>query len=277
MNVRRRDIAFEDMISRQDIEAFLDEGFVIKRGFLAEQARQIAGRTGEIAGWPELPGKYMMYFESSLARSDERLLSRIENFHPYHHGFCEFLTGPAIQNGVASLFGEPAVLFKDKINFKLPGADGFKPHQDVQAGWDRYASLHITALVTIDAATPENGCLEIASGRHTRALIGRMWEPLDDAATEGITFVHCIGEPGDVVFSIHSHRIAPAPIAAQRRDACSTLRITGWLKAITGCGTTPTSAGAIHPTASASVANSIASGSDDDDKPQNTRDCLSVA
>ena len=35
---------------------------------------------------------------------------------------------------VGELFGEPAVLFKEKINFKMPGGAGFKAHQDQQAG-----------------------------------------------------------------------------------------------------------------------------------------------
>ncbi len=62
--------------------------------------------------------------------------------------------------------GGPVVLFKDKINFKMPGGPGFKAHQDQQAGWTRYAPLFVTALVTIDPATLENGCLEMVPGRH---------------------------------------------------------------------------------------------------------------
>ncbi len=31
------------------------------------------------------------------------------------------------------------MLFKDKINFTLPGGDGFKPHQDQQTGWSASA------------------------------------------------------------------------------------------------------------------------------------------
>ncbi len=46
---------------------------------------------------------------------------------------------PQLRGAVATLFGEPAMLFKDKINFKLPGGDGFKPHQDQQTGWSASA------------------------------------------------------------------------------------------------------------------------------------------
>ena len=32
---------------------------------------------------------------------------------------------------------------EDKINFKMPGGTGFKPHQDSQAGWEVYAKYFI--------------------------------------------------------------------------------------------------------------------------------------
>jgi hypothetical protein len=206
------------MISRQDTQTFRNEGFVIKRGLLAQQARYIAVWTDEIARWPELAGKYMMYFEQSLRQPSERLLSRVENFCPYHAGFHKLLT-ETVLDGAASLFGEAVVLFKDKINFKLPGAGGFTAHQDVQAGWDKYASLHITAMITIDAATPENGCLEIVSGHHRRGLIGRMFEPLDDVDVTGMAFLPCVTRPGDVVFfdSFTPHRSSPNRSTEPRR------------------------------------------------------------
>ncbi len=61
---------------------------------------------------------------------------------------------------VGQLLDEKAVLFKEKINFKMPGGDGFKPHQDSQAGWWNYGSYYISVLVCTDEATDrsERGC-----------------------------------------------------------------------------------------------------------------------
>ncbi|HIE20180.1 MAG TPA: phytanoyl-CoA dioxygenase family protein, partial [Rhodospirillales bacterium] len=53
------------------------------------------------------------------------------------------------------------MLFKEKVNFKMPGGGGFKPHQDSQAGWDKYADFYVSALVSIDEATVKNGCLQL--------------------------------------------------------------------------------------------------------------------
>lgn len=231
----------ENAISRQDIETFHNDGFVIKQGLQAAEAHQIAAWADEVASWPEVPGKYMMYFETSLARTGRRLLSRIENFFPYYAGFRKLLTSVAMLCGAASLFGESAVLFKDKINFKLSGAGGFTPHQDVQAGWNKYADLHITAMVTIDPATRENGCLEIAAGHHPRGL-GRMWEPLD---RHDLRALHHSTGRCRVFRLLHAAPFKPQP---ERPSATRALPpITDVPREITDRSTTRTSASVIPP------------------------------
>jgi hypothetical protein len=164
-----------------DIEAFRRDGFVVAPGlFDAAETRQISAWADELEALPEVPGRYMMYFEPSLLRPGERVLQRMENFYPYHAGFAALCDGDRLCGSTSRLFGEPAVLFKDKINFKLPGGDGFKPHQDQQAGWSTYADLFITAMVSIDDTTVANGCLELCAGHHTRGLLGEEWKPLTD-------------------------------------------------------------------------------------------------
>jgi ectoine hydroxylase-related dioxygenase (phytanoyl-CoA dioxygenase family) len=168
--------------------------------------------------WPETAGRHMMYFEQSL--DGRRILNRMENVLPYHEGLRRVATGPALLGACGQLLGEPVVVFKDKINFKLPGGGGFEAHQDVQAGWSRYASLHITGLVTVDRATVENGCLEIAADfRGAHELIGAEWEPLSAAQLGGLHWAHLEAEPGDVVYfdSFIPHRSAPNATAAARR------------------------------------------------------------
>lgn len=106
---------------------FERDGFVIVRGMYSPaQIREITRWTGELAAWPEACGKYMMYFEPKPSDPSQRLLNRIENFCPYHAGFDALVQGPGLLGRVSRLFGEPAVLFKDKINFKMAGSAGFK-------------------------------------------------------------------------------------------------------------------------------------------------------
>jgi hypothetical protein len=152
------------LLSAEQRATFDRDGYVVRRGLFDESAvADLARWTTELLDAPEVPGRHMVYGEPSLRDEKSRLVQRIENFCPFHAEFDGLLNGPLLA-GTAQLFDEPAVMFKDKINFKLPGGDGFKPHQDQQAGWTAYASLFITVMVAVDDATAENGCLEIAPG-----------------------------------------------------------------------------------------------------------------
>ena len=197
------------MLTRQQIEDFNRDGYLLVRKLYdAGEMQDITSWTDEVSNYPETPGKYMMYFEQSQLDAAQRILCRMEDIEPYHAGFSQLFNSERMLGSVSQLFGGQAVLFKDKINFKMPGGDGFKAHQDVQAGWDDYAPLHITALLTIDACTPENGCLEIAAGFHRKGLIGDKWKPLPE---DELDYVPVATEPGDAIFfdSFAPHRSSP--------------------------------------------------------------------
>ncbi len=203
-------------LSPEQIEEFKQTGFLVVRNLYdADTMKKITEWTEEVTNYPEVPGKYMMYFEESKLEPGKRILSRMEDIEPFHEGFSELFTRGEIQQITSQLFGDEAVLFKDKINFKMPGGDGFKAHQDVQAGWARYGKLHITALVSIDPSTVENGCLEMASG-HNKELIGEQWKPLDEDALD---YVSIKTNPGDAVFfdSFAPHRSGPNLTNEKRR------------------------------------------------------------
>ncbi len=184
-----------------EIAAFHRDGFVVVRGLLdADEIGRMTAWADEVQGWPEARGKYMMYFEDSLLEPGQRVLNRLENFYPHHRGLADLMDGDALKGRVADLLGEEAVLFKDKINFKLPGGGGFEPHQDQQAGWGAYAPFFVTVLVSIDEATVENGCLEVVAGCHKEGLIGAEWTPLGEEEISDMSFVVLPTRPGDAVF-----------------------------------------------------------------------------
>ncbi len=206
--------------SDQEISDFRRDGFLVVRGMYGPKAMgKIVSWTDELAALPEVPGKYMMYFEDSLLEPGKRVLARIENFCPYHDEFAKLICEGELAARVSELFGEQTVLFKDKINYKMPGGNGFTPHQDMQAGWGDYAGLFITVLASIDDATPENGCLELAAGHHKKGLIGDLWRPLTEGEMEGMEFVMFPTRPGDVVFfdSFVPHRSGPNLTGDARR------------------------------------------------------------
>ena len=209
----------ERILSDEQVAQFERDGFLVVRGMYSpKEVADISEWTDAVANYPEVPGKYMMYFEKSRV-DDSRILCRIENFVPYHEGFSKLITARRMQQAVSELFGEEAVLFKDKINFKLPGGDGFKEHQDVQAGWDEFADLHITAMIAIDETNEANGSLEMIAGMHRQGVLGSMWAPLTDEDTQHVDYVavHC--KPGDAVFfdSYAPHRSQPNRTDKARR------------------------------------------------------------
>jgi len=103
------------------------------------------------------------YFEET---DDGPARCRSEHFVDVHPGLRSFLAAGGMLEVAGTLLDEPAVLYKEKLNYKLPGGAGYSPHQDAPAY--RFVETHVSCMVAIDAATAENGCLEVVSGAHDR-------------------------------------------------------------------------------------------------------------
>ena len=207
-------------LDRAALEHYQLKGWTVVPGFFsAAQTAELVRFADEVCELPEVAGTQMIYREPSLLDAQARVFQRVENFCPYHLGFDKLIRGSRLQSAVEQVLGSPAVLFKEKINFKMSGGAGFEPHQDQQAGWSRYASLFVTALVSIDPATLENGCLEMANCPRQTALIGREWAPLTAQELAGIDLLPVPTRPGDVVFfdSYVPHASRPNLTSDQRR------------------------------------------------------------
>ncbi len=179
------------------IDHYHDKGYVVLPGaFPPAEVKLLDRWSHELLGMPEAPGRHWVYWEKSLKNPGQKIVSRIENIAPFHTGFCEL--ADVLKGVCAQVFGEPAVLFKEKINFKMPGGDGFKPHQDSQAGWGRYASRFCSVLVCIDDATVENGCLQIVAGHHQGTRYSE-WAPLTDEDMAGMELIACPTRRGDII------------------------------------------------------------------------------
>ena len=209
-----------------ELAAMRDDGFLVVRRLLdTPQTEALLRWTEELQYAPERPGAHWVYHEDSLTEPGRRVMQRIENFCPVHPGMDALVRHGALARWTAALMGGPVVLFKDKINFKMPGGPGFKAHQDQQAGWSKYADIFVTALVTIDAATLENGCLEMVAGRHREGLIGEEWNPLEET---GLALQPVPTLPGDVIFfdSYAPHASKPNFTSQPRRLLYLTYNLT---------------------------------------------------
>src|SRR5271170_6970283 len=113
------DTAPPPLLRADHIARYARRGWVTAPGFFAPTAAaEISAWTAELEKRPEQPGAHMVYHEASLSDPTARLVQRIENFCPFHAEFDQLVHG-RLKSAVETLLGARAVLFKDKINFKM--------------------------------------------------------------------------------------------------------------------------------------------------------------
>ena len=142
---------------------------------------------------------------------------RAEDFLMFSPAFTEFMDRK-ITSFISELQGETYVPFKEKLNFKWPGGGAFPPHQDFPAYEFLCPREHVTAMVCVDAATLENGCLQVADDwRQTFA-----GDPTLDAAllTEGKAVLPFItgGKLHGSIETEYSDQITWIPLEASAGD-----------------------------------------------------------
>ena len=103
-----------------------------------------------------------------------------------------------IVEALADLFGEPAVLFKEKINYKHPGGGGFAPHQDATAY--RFVDHHISCMVPLDPSTEASGCLHVAAGYAAGRLPTDDRGRIRDDVAASLAWRPVEVQPGDLLF-----------------------------------------------------------------------------
>ena len=207
------------MLSKKQIKQFKDDGFIkVPSLFSKEEVELISKYTDELKNSPEVSDREWKYYEDGKL-NDDRIICRIENFCKYHTGFNDLSSKGKLIDCVNDCFGEKGILFKDKINFKMPGGAGFTPHQDSQAGWEDYAKFFLTAMVCIDETTLKNGCLEFAAGHNKSGLIGEEFKPLTLEDMKNMDFKPIPTKPGDAAFfdCYAPHRSEPNMTNTPRR------------------------------------------------------------
>ncbi|PLB37985.1 phytanoyl-CoA dioxygenase family protein [Aspergillus candidus] len=176
----------------------------------------------EVHQWPRVKGKWMPYDE--INQNGERQLMRTENFVDYHEGWKGLVCGKNLIGILEQLSDQEMLLFKDKINYKLPFGNGFQAHLDAPA-YDHIGRIeHITANIAIDAATPENGCLEVVAGSHKMDVEFSHGGHISEAWERAQPWVSVPLERGDMlIFGSHlAHRSARNLTSAKRASLYAT-------------------------------------------------------
>jgi hypothetical protein len=208
------------MILSPDQQAFWKRnGYLWLQGFLSPDEVERLGRwTAEIAAWPDTPGRWMRYYERGVGGA--KVPARVENYLPHHEGLRALLCSGRVGAVLEELFGEPAVVFKDKINLKAAGGAGFTAHQDAPAYVDFGVPYHATVMVPVDAFTTDNGCLEMAREAPQTAFLPQKPDGTLRADEETrFEWVPVLAVPGDIIVfdSYVPHRSGPNRSGGPRR------------------------------------------------------------
>lgn len=192
-------------LTDEQVREFRDRGFIVLKGFFDKEAMD------KLSAWldalsekkPE-EGDEAKYYEKSPVTGDN-LLVRAEHILGDHNPeITELLLPPKVMECLTQLFGEPPVLFKEKVNYKLPGCRADKLHQDQAAGWDKYGDFFVTMAIIVDENRTDNAALSfMKSGNYEKRLMTAQWQPLsmdDPPYQPEDEYMVIEADPGDIVF-----------------------------------------------------------------------------
>ena len=129
---------------------------------------------------------------------DKRILSRMEYFYKTDDNIKNIINSH-LKPTINMIIDENVNLFKDKINWKLPGAGAFKPHQDFEAWSDFPPQTFLTAAIFVDNSTVKNGCLQMVQGKHTEGLFENNKGCLETDFVENNKWVNVLAQKSDLV------------------------------------------------------------------------------
>ncbi len=190
-----------------NVSAYSKDGFLICREYVSPDT------LNDLTKWVEKTLRLSPRYEDIEVYREDPLseLSNIrvvENFCDVNPDLYSFAQGLA--SFIAEFFGEPAVLFKDKINYKCAGGRGYEAHRDGHfwwqnssgkrmPGWGAYAREFVSAALFLDDATRENGCLEVAKGMHILNSADIDCHPLSIEQVNAMKFTSLPVSAGDMI------------------------------------------------------------------------------
>lgn len=156
-----------DMRNQHELKKHMEElnnkGYTVVRGYLNNEEIKIIKTMTDRLSEEDSTVKY---------RDRNNALRRIEKI----VNICtenETIIMDKLRKMTEQITGEKLNIFKDKINLKPPGGEGFSAHYDgifefqknfgkKEKGWYIYCEWFINAVIFIDENTQESGPLEIA-------------------------------------------------------------------------------------------------------------------
>ncbi len=154
----------EPVLTDAEVAHFHREGWVKVAGLLECSVAELQRAVDEVAALAE-GAECLHHFEMT---DFGPALARTEHFIACSDVLRQALVDGKIRTAAGELLGEEALLYKEKINYKLVGGAGFAPHQDKPAY--PFVDKVLSVMVAVDDATVENGCLHVVDRLHREVL-----------------------------------------------------------------------------------------------------------
>ncbi len=201
------------LLTRDELNSYQSKGYLTLRGVFGQD---------EAAGWANECKRLL-----SLGIAHENNLRT----HPYYIAesfwivdrmdpvvdvsdvFKELSADERLLGLLRQVFNDDALLFKDRLIYKMLGVRGYQIHQDY-SWWQEFPEDLINVALAIDAADAENGALELFPGHHKLLSTAGEMRHMNDAEAQQIdpsTGEIMITQPGDVVIfhCMTPHRSGP--------------------------------------------------------------------
>ena len=160
---------------------FKKTGFVIIKDFF-DKKDIIKTRKKILLSANKKPNE-LFFYEPNIKK-----IRRIENICKFSIDAKRLIQNRKLKKIIYQILGKN-VLFKDKLNFKYPKANGFEPHIDghffwrdkdnkIKKGWKEYSNNFLNVVIPLEDTNKKNGCLEIANKNETFKILGSKWEDI---------------------------------------------------------------------------------------------------
>lgn len=189
-------------LTRDQVRAYRDEGFLVLRQFfrlddvrlLGEEGERIARERSDLIDQKNMRVRFQPHIVTGEPVFE--VFDPIADLSPFAN---QIARSERLFSVLHDIYGQPAKLFKDKLIYKPPGAIGATLHQDWIA-WPGFPESFLTVLVAIDPFTRGNGATQVYPRLHKNGYLS----PKDgqhhilSAETLGVDPVTLLLEPGDI-------------------------------------------------------------------------------
>lgn len=151
-------------------QGYWADGYTVVRGqFSPAEVSEVQGECARLFSlFPDERDRHNYRLQFRAHESGTPILDRIDPVIDLSPRMKALTQDSRILSVVADVFGEPGLLFKDKVILKMPGTHGYRAHQDYTYWQELPAPPDglLSVLIAVDTSGPDNGELQFFQGLH---------------------------------------------------------------------------------------------------------------